>query len=395
MKTIFSLILCCLLVQAATAQEASNRRFNPTTPVSYPKPAAGVAAPRTPMRLPETVDGFILLKSDFHTHTVFSDGSVWPLTRVEEAYREGLDVLAITEHLEFHYLHEPDVNATNLNREYEIARSSAEQLGILLIPGAEVTREVPAGHFNILFVEDANLLERFINYESRYDPSNLTETLQAAKEQGCFIFWNHPSYKHPQGVAEWYDLHENLYRAGLIDGLEAANSNVYIPLVQQWAIEKNLTLFSNSDYHGIASLIPAGTSRPMTIVFARERTQEGVREALENRRTVAFAQNYLYGEQSLVEGLLHGSLKLRMLSTSDTRTLVAIENLSGIPMDIQLLENDSFVPTTGGILLRGGETISVSLRNKSGQPTAHGAFAVQVNNMLPSPATPLRSELNF
>ena len=34
-------------------------------------------------------------------HSVFSDGSVWPDIRVEEAKKDGLDVIAITEHLEY------------------------------------------------------------------------------------------------------------------------------------------------------------------------------------------------------------------------------------------------------------------------------------------------------
>jgi 3',5'-nucleoside bisphosphate phosphatase len=33
-------------------------------------------------------------------HTIFSDGDVWPTVRVQEAYMEGLDVIAITDHIE-------------------------------------------------------------------------------------------------------------------------------------------------------------------------------------------------------------------------------------------------------------------------------------------------------
>lgn len=32
---------------------------------------------------------------DLHTHSVFSDGQVWPSIRVEEGVRDGLDALAI------------------------------------------------------------------------------------------------------------------------------------------------------------------------------------------------------------------------------------------------------------------------------------------------------------
>ena len=37
---------------------------------------------------------------DLHTHSVFSDGHVWPSIRVGEAIRDGLDAIAVTEHLE-------------------------------------------------------------------------------------------------------------------------------------------------------------------------------------------------------------------------------------------------------------------------------------------------------
>ena len=47
------------------------------------------------------VEGRLTLISDLHTHSVFSDGHVWPNIRVSEAQRNGLDVLAITEHLEY------------------------------------------------------------------------------------------------------------------------------------------------------------------------------------------------------------------------------------------------------------------------------------------------------
>jgi hypothetical protein len=45
--------------------------------------------------------GYKTLKCDFHLHTVFSDGQVWPTTRVDEAVREGLDAIAITDHIEY------------------------------------------------------------------------------------------------------------------------------------------------------------------------------------------------------------------------------------------------------------------------------------------------------
>lgn len=36
-----------------------------------------------------------------HTHTIYSDGQVYPVYRVREAWRYGLDILAITDHIEY------------------------------------------------------------------------------------------------------------------------------------------------------------------------------------------------------------------------------------------------------------------------------------------------------
>lgn len=380
---------------ALKAQDVSAKPFNPQTVVSYPKQLGDILTEdRTPLCLPE-VDGYQVLKCDFHMHTVFSDGSVWPTTRVEEAFREGLDAMAITDHLEFHHLHAPDVMAEeNLNREYEIAKETADRLGVLLIPGAEVTREVPAGHFNVLFLNDVNPLKRFINKSDRYDPSNLEETLEEAKKLGGFILWNHPAYKNPKGIAEWFDIHERLFKKGLIMGIEVANSNRYIPLVQKWAEEKHLTMFSNSDYHSSVGMRP-GCYRPMTLVFVKERSAEGIREALDHHRTVAFAQNYLYGEESLLKGLLKNALKTRCLSTNGKQTIVEIENLLGLNFDMELLENGMYRSVTSTCLLMGGKTTAVVLKDIEAKALKHGSFKVRVKNFAPHAGAVLETEISF
>ena len=43
---------------------------------------------KTHIDIPD-IPGYITMKCDFHMHTVFSDGSVWPQIRAEEAWREG------------------------------------------------------------------------------------------------------------------------------------------------------------------------------------------------------------------------------------------------------------------------------------------------------------------
>ena len=50
------------------------------------------------VEFPDTEDGSVVLAADLHTHSVFSDGEVWPSIRVKEAHLDGLEVLAVTEH---------------------------------------------------------------------------------------------------------------------------------------------------------------------------------------------------------------------------------------------------------------------------------------------------------
>ena len=46
------------------------------------------------------IPGYMTLKCDFHMHKVFSDGKVWPTVRVAEALKEGLDAIALTDHID-------------------------------------------------------------------------------------------------------------------------------------------------------------------------------------------------------------------------------------------------------------------------------------------------------
>ena len=47
------------------------------------------------------VRGLNVYKADLHLHTIFSDAHVTPEYRVQEAWLDGLDVIAITEHTEY------------------------------------------------------------------------------------------------------------------------------------------------------------------------------------------------------------------------------------------------------------------------------------------------------
>ena len=83
-----------------------------------------VTKARTPVNIPN-IPGYLTLKCDFHIHTVFSDGLVWPNVRSDEAWREGLDAIAITDHIEYQP-HKKDM-VIDLNRSYQNAKPDGDE----------------------------------------------------------------------------------------------------------------------------------------------------------------------------------------------------------------------------------------------------------------------------
>ena len=75
------------------------------------------------------------ISCDFHMHTVFSDGSVWPDIRVSEAVREGIDCISTTEHLEYQP-HSEDIPHPDRNRAFELAKRSARNTDLMVIAGS-------------------------------------------------------------------------------------------------------------------------------------------------------------------------------------------------------------------------------------------------------------------
>ncbi|MGQ8337123.1 Sb-PDE family phosphodiesterase [Sunxiuqinia sp. A32] len=244
------------------------------------------------------IPGFFTMKCDFHMHTVFSDGNVWPTFRVQEAWQHGLDAISITDHIEY-LPHSQDIDADH-NRSFEIAKPLADQLGIILIQGSEITRKMPPGHLNALFIKNANLLER----------EDWWEACLEAKEQGAFVFWNHPGWKAQQpDTTLWWKEHTRLLEAGIMNGIEVFNHHDFYPEALTWAKERNLTVMANSDVHGTIDM-NFESFRPVTLVFTNERSAKGIRQALEERRTVAYFDGQLAGDRKFLSPIFFNSIKI-------------------------------------------------------------------------------------
>ncbi len=238
--------------------------------------------------------GYQTVKCDFHMHTVFSDGLVWPPVRVAEAWRQGLDGIAITDHIEYQP-HKDDV-PTKHGRSHELAVDAARVSGILLAKGAEITRDTPPGHFNAIFLKDIPSL----------DTKEFLDAIRRANEQGAFVFWNHQGWQGEE-KGRWLDVHTTMFENKWFQGMEVCNGDHYYPSAHKWCLEKNLTMLGNTDIHD-PDLRQKSTSqdhRTMTLVFVKEKTLPGLKEALLAGRTVVWGKDQLIGRKEWLEPLFH------------------------------------------------------------------------------------------
>ncbi len=292
----------------------------------------GKAQTRNDIKVPN-IDNLITLKCDFHMHSVFSDGLVWPTVRADEAYREGLDAISLTEHIEYRP-HKKDITSDH-NRSYEICKKYADNLGIILIKGSEITRPMAPGHSNAIFINDSNPLE-----QDKY-----IDAYNEAKKQNAFIFWNHPSWDRQQPDSTlWWKEHTELYNKGCMHGIEVANGRLYAPEAVEWCIEKNLAMIGTSDIHQPIQTdydFAKGEHRTMTFVFASERSEKGIREALEKCNTAVWYQNMVIGRKELLTQFFVKSINVEEKSRNEKGVVLSITNTTDIPLILKKGPHDS------------------------------------------------------
>jgi hypothetical protein len=350
------------------------------------------AAARHEVKIPD-IPGYRTLKCDFHMHTIFSDGQVWPTVRAEEAWREGLDAFAITDHLEYKP-HGKDVRPDN-NRAYEIAKPAADEKGLIIIRGAEITKDMPPGHFNAIFLKDARPL----------DTNDWKDALKNAHDQGAFVTWNHPGWngQQPDGVPRWYPDHNEIYEKGWMQGIEVVNENEYYPLVFKWAQEKKLTIMGNSDVHEPTSMFfdfSKGEHRPMTLVFAKESTEDSIKEAMLAHRTAVYYKNSIIGDEQYLRPIFDKSVQIpnaEVTIKGKGKAFIRIRNNS--ELDLELVANGSpeHVVASNWIILYRDSSVLLTIegKDKAFSGTEKIRIPYKVKNLLVAPEEGLRVELEI
>ena len=303
-----------------------------------------------------TIDGYRLYKADFHTHTIYSDGDVTPRQRVREAWYDGLDIVAITDHLEirtyekfmlkvlapystgkpFKYQHAGIANKkdksypvmANLNAAYDEAvyYTERENLPIMVVRGTEIWRNTKSiGEFNALFLKDINAICH----------EDLFESFRRVKEQGGLIMHNHPGYtRTTTAIAEGEQ--ERAYSEGWIDGVEAVNSTTLYPDIISRCIDRNLFIAANTDAHRPTSHDwPAGGEffRTMTFIMAKSCTEEDIKEALKAGRTIGYVANNLVGSEKHLAAFINEAVTCRVVAENRKKGEVtySLTNCCSVP----------------------------------------------------------------
>lgn len=317
MKTTTSTILCILLSSSIAFAQNSVNKVNNQSMLRDKS--------RQEIRIPD-INGYKALKGDFHLHTVFSDGNVMPHIRIDEAWQDGLDVIAITDHIE--YRPHKDFVISDHNASYEMALKSAKDHGIHLIKATELTADKPqGGHINVLFINDANPLER-----PKGSP-DLTQAVEEAVSQGGYLIWNHPGWAID--TCKMFPLNEKWIKEGKIKAVEVFNEKEYYPRATTWAREFKLAPMANSDAHNtIMNTYADRIQRPYNIILAKENTMESIKEAMFAGRIIAVFCNQAMATPELLTSLFESCTEVTKLPNGNYK----ITNLSDIPFTIQSKE---------------------------------------------------------
>lgn len=298
--------------------------------------------------------GYEVLKCDFHIHTSNSDGDVTAQTRVQEAWEEGLDAIAITDHISH------SKGQKEENQAYDRGINDAVKKGIILIKGGEITFDLNPGpgHVNALFLQDVNKLQS----------NDWKEALIEAKKQGAYIFWNHPGWA--VDTIRWYDEQTEMLKNGMIHGIEIFNEFEYYPEAMNWCLEKNLTFLANTDVHKAIDRLYDFNKikhRPMTLVLSKGNTEVAIKEALFAGRTIMYAYNIIAGKEEFVKALFEASVNQSSPQTLDTNTTrFVFTNTSGIDFKLKNTNNNGLPET---IMVPGQSSVNVIVKNENLQPT--------------------------
>lgn len=271
------------------------------------------------------VGNYEVLRGDFHMHTVNSDGKSTTRERMEESRRLGYDVVAVTDH--------------RTMRAYRLAKALGEPLGLIVIRGIE-TGVKGAEHINVIGIDDTYKPQNPHSWSEtpNGDTAFYRDDLEAIARHGGYVFYNHPHVGYREPV-EWGVAH------GLIQGIEVKNEvvgdgwntvdfrgSMCYPSAFDFGLEHNLTLFANTDAHGNSR----SENPPVTLVFATEKSEKGVMDALWAGRTVAWFDGMLWGKPEMVTMLVNAMISTAWSPDTGGGGQVTLTNRGPVTLSAEL-----------------------------------------------------------
>ena len=250
------------------------------------------------------------ISSDLHIHTVFSDGAVWPTIRVDEAIKDSIDLISLTEHLEYQS-HLTDIPHTNRNRSFQIAGGYVQNRPLAVVHGTEITKPMPPGHFNAIFIQDANKF-----FDDNKEPLKFIKGIKEANNQEAFVFWNHPMWEanRSDGIVKLDPIHQEIIDKKLLHGIEVVNFDTFSEEAMQIALENNLTMMGTSDVHILIAwdfnIEKESFHRPITFIMSKNRTMNSIRDALFNGDTFIWYRDLIIGKSNNLKQVIDNNLEV-------------------------------------------------------------------------------------
>ena len=229
--------------------------------------AAGALSELPRRNAPVVLGSYRVLAADFHVHSFPLGALLAPWDTVLEAQRQGLDVVAMTGH--------------NHVWVAKIGRWFSRRIGgPTVLVGEEITS--PNYHLIAVGIDTAVSWRR-----------TAAAAIDDVHRQGGVAIAAHP-------LAEFWPAFDpeamrRLDGAEVLTPIAYSKEDARNELLQFYG-RTRLTAIGSSDYHGLGTL-----GRCRTYVFARDNTEQGILEALRERRTVVFDRDgHAYGDPALI-----------------------------------------------------------------------------------------------
>ncbi len=164
-----------------------------------------------------------------------------------------------------------------------------------------------------------------------------------------------------------------------------------------------MTILGNSDVHppvNLAFNLSNGKHRPMTLVFAENRSEKAIKEALFNKRTAVYFNDLLMGAEKYLKPIVDQAIEILNPAVSikgTGRATIQIQNRSNLLFEL-ISENEiAEISIPDKIKLYPDKTIIFQINGKSKNQPGKKKISIPftIKNLLITPEQRLTINLSF